>query len=319
LGFNKKEILVLGAGVSGLSTALLLLKEGYKVAIWTKDFPSHTTSSIAAALWFPYLCNPKDKAIRWCAFTLQYLKQHALNDSESGCATRTFIEFFDKKVGEPWWKEAVESYQRPQKDELPEGYVDGYKTEVIVMDSSKYLDWLLKQYKALGGVLLQKIIKTIDESFDEYDVVVNCTGLGSRELFNDEAVYPVRGQTVTIKSNGFEKVLTDTEGLNSLAGIIPRLNDIILGGTSQANDWNLEIDPNDTKDILKKAKALSPFFNDVQIIEIKVGLRPVRKEVRLEIESFGNKYVVHNYGHGGAGYTLSWGCAADVVKLVKSI
>ncbi len=312
-----KHILVLGSGVSGLSTGILLLKEGFSVHIWAKDLPPNTTSNIAAAFWYPYLCNPRDKATKWSGFTLKYLKQNALSDSDSGCIKRTVTELFEEKVDEPWWRDAVENYRRPTKDELPEGYVDGYQTEAILMDTSMYVSWLVEQYKQLGGTVEQKEITDINEAFEDHDTVINCTGLGSRTLFNDDKVYPVRGQVVLVKPNGFEQVMADDEGRNSMAVIIPRINDIVLGGTVQANNWSLEVDPKDTDDILRKAKAISPIFNNVEVIEAKVGLRPARDEVRLEAEQFGDKTVIHNYGHGGAGFTLSWGCANDVVELVR--
>ena len=316
---NKKRILILGAGVSGLSTGILLLKEGYSVDIWAKDLPPNTTSNIAAAFWFPYLCNPRDKAAQWSGFTLKYLQQNALNDPDSGCIERTITELFDKEVAEPWWKDAVTEYRRPAQNELPAGYIDAYQTKAILMDTTFYMDWLLKQYKDLGGTLEQKAVQNIQETFNEYAVIVNCTGLGSRELFNDDKVFPVRGQVVCVKPNGFEEVIADDDDPNNLAYIIPRLNDIVLGGTAQPNNWSLEIDPKDTEDILRKAKLLSPAFNDVEVIEQKVGLRPARDEVRLEVERFEDKAVIHNYGHGGAGYTLSWGCANDVKELVNEL
>jgi len=316
---SRKQILILGAGVSGLSTGVLLLKEGYDVHIWAKDLPPNTTSNAAAAFWYPYLCNPKDKATQWSGFTLQYLKQHALNDPTSGCITRTITEIFDRKVGDPWWADAVESYSRPTQADLSDEYIDGYRTEAILMDTTIYMDWLLRLYKQLGGTLEQKELKSVDEALVSYDVVVNCTGLGSRELFDDKRVFPVRGQIVLVKPNGFEDVLADDDGHNNLAVIIPRINDIVLGGTAQPNDWNLEVDPKDTEDILQKAKLLSPAFKEVEIVGQKVGLRPARDEVRLEIETFGDKAVVHNYGHGGAGFTLSWGCASDVKELVNQL
>src|SRR5258708_29768054 len=121
---SSKEILILGAGVSGLSTGILLLKEGYEVHIWAKELSPNTTSDIAAAVWYPYLCNPRDKATKWSGFTLQYLKKHALNDPKSGCITRTVTELFDTKVEEPWWRDALEAYRRPSPEELPQGYID---------------------------------------------------------------------------------------------------------------------------------------------------------------------------------------------------
>ncbi len=316
---NEKQLLVLGAGVSGLSTGILLLKEGYGVQIWAKDLPPNTTSNIAAAFWFPYLCNPRDKATKWAGATLRYLKQNALNDPKSGCVKRSMTEVFDHEVEDPWWAQAVDEWHRPSQDELPKGYVDGYQTEAILMDSTLYMDWLVAQYKLLGGKLEQHEVKDLNDALAGYGIIINCTGLGSRELFNDDKVYPIRGQVVKIKSNGFVQVVADDESPNGMAVIIPRINDIVLGGTTQANDWNLEVDPQDTQDILRKAKALSPAFNNVEIIGESVGLRPARFEVRLEAETINGKHVIHNYGHGGAGYTLSWGCAEEVVQLAAGL
>lgn len=310
------QILVLGAGVSGLSSGILLLKKGYEVTIWAKDLPPNTTSNKAAAFWYPYLCNPKNKATQWGKITLNYLKREILNDPQSGCLTRTITEVFEKEVEEPWWKDAVEEYRRPKKNELPQGYVDGYQVEGVLMDTTIYMDYLVNKFKELGGVIVQKTVANIREPLQNYQIVVNCTGLGSRELFHDDTVYPIRGQMVKVKSNGFDQVIADDEGRNSLAVIIPRLHDIMLGGTTQKNDWNLDIDPKDTQEILKKCAALNPIFENVEIIGQSVGLRPARPEIRVEIEKFGSKTVVHNYGHGGSGFTLSWGCAQDVVDLV---
>jgi D-amino-acid oxidase len=314
-----KSVLVLGAGVSGLSVGILLLKNGYTVQIWAKDLPPNTTSNVAAAFWYPYLCNPQDKATRWSRYTLQYLEDYVIADPESGCITRVITEIFDHKAMDPWWADAVDSWRRPKIDELPKGYVDGFQVEATVMDSSRYMNWLVEQYKQLGGILEQHEIQDINEAFAKSKVVVNCTGLGSRTLFNDTELYPIRGQVVKIKSNGFKTVIADDEGPNKMAIIVPRVDDIVLGGTIQENDWNLHEDPKDTEDILNKAKALSPLFNHVEITGVTVGLRPARAEVRLEAEQIDEKTVIHNYGHGGAGYTLSWGCANDVVKLVSDL
>ena len=226
-------------------------------------------------------------------------------------------EVLDKTKGEPWWREAVGSYRRPSQEELPEGYVDGYQIDGPLMDTSMYVGYILNMYEQLGGRLVKKDVQNIHEALEEYPLIVNCTGLGSRDLFKDEKLYPVRGQIVSIKSNGFDQIVFDDEGPNSVAIIVPRAHDIVLGTTVQANDWNTDIDPQDTKDILRRCANLDPVFEHVQIIGESVGLRPGRDEVRLEAEDFAGKTVIHNYGHGGSGFTLSWGCALDVVELVK--
>jgi D-amino-acid oxidase len=78
----------------------------------------------------------------------------------------------------------------------------------------------------------------------------------------------------------------------------------------------MEIREEDEEDILKKCESLWPELDRANIVGRAVGLRPSRTEIRLEKEHVGDKVVVHNYGHGGAGVTLSWGCADEVARLM---
>ncbi len=313
------RILVLGAGVSGLSSGVLLLKKGYQVTIWAKDLPPNTTSNKAAAAWAPYLCNPKEKVMRWGKNTLDYFNRVIAKDSKSGYIKIKTTGLFPIAKDDQWWKNIVPGYKKIPAKDLPAGYQDGYEFEGLVVDTTYYMDWLISLFKGLGGVLIQKEISSINGAFAEYNLVVNCTGLGSRKLFGDTSIFPVRGQMVKVKLNGFSKVTADEEGPNSLAVVIPRTHDVLLGGTTQENNWSLEIDPKDTQDILKKVASIYPELKNAEVIGESVGLRPVRPEVRLEAQKFGGKVIIHNYGHGGAGFTLSWGCAQEVVDLVNKV
>ncbi len=315
----KKSVLILGAGVSGLSTGILFLQEGYSVTIWAKDFPPNTTSNKAAAVWYPFICGPLEKVPGWAKTSLEYFESEVLPIPESGCKRTTVVEIFNKVPDDPWWKEGVDSYRRIDKYKLPKYYIDGYQIEGLVMDTDVYMEYLVTEFKRLGGKMVKRTVKTLDEALERHPLVINCTGLGSRELCNDETVYPVRGQIVKIKPNGFDYSLFEEEGPNSLAYIIPRLKDIVIGGTAQDNNWSLEPDPKDTKDILRKCGNILPQFQKVDILEVRVGLRPARKEIRLEAEKFGKKTVIHNYGHGGAGFTLSWGCAQNVLEIAEEL
>ena len=312
------DALILGAGVSGLSVGIVLLKQGYSVEIWAKDVPPHTTSDVAAALWYPYLCNPRDKAITWSKDTHDYLTAYALPDPRSGCIMRSFIELFEEPVGEPWWADAVDEYRHALPEELPPGYVDGYQTDVVLMDSEVYMRWLVDVFTELGGVITIREVSDFSEACAANPVVINCTGLGSRQLCGDERVYPVRGQVVRAALNSFADIVV-SETSSGLSLIAPRIDDVVLGGTTQANNWNTEVDEKDTAEILRKVAALSPAFADVNVLDVKVGLRPARDEVRLETEQMDGGVVIHNYGHGGAGYTLSWGCAQDVLALFEGV
>lgn len=312
-------MLILGCGVSGLSTGILLLEAGHPATIWAKDLPPNTTSNQAAALWFPYLANPRERVDPWAKYALDFFRRNLVPDSASGCALTEVHDIYDHKVAEPWWAAAVDGYDRLTADQLPAGYVDGFSVESVVIDTSVYMDYLVAWFQRLGGIIIQKEIQTIEEATRESNVVVNCAGMGSRQLFNDQSLIPVRGQTVKVKAKGFRTSILDDEGPNSLGYIIPRSNDIVLGGTAQENDWDLSIRPADRADILRKAGNLNSNFAQVEIVREGVGLRPVRTSVRLEKEECENATVIHNYGHGGAGFTLSWGCAREVVELVNGL
>lgn len=315
-----KHVLILGAGVSGLTCAIELLTRGYQVTIWAKDLPPNTTSNKAAAVWYPYLCYPREKAIPWARTTYEHLATHQVGKPGTGCIFRTVTEIFGETQSEPWWKAAYPGIvERPPASELPTGYEDAYRLKSIVIDTSVYMEYLLTTAHKLGAEIVRKVVNDVHECFTDFDTVINCTGLGSKELFHDDKLFPVRGQMMRIKANGYEKVVVDDEGPNSLAVAIPRLDDIMLGGTAQKNNWNTQIDPADSKEILRKVAIIAPDLKNIEILGESVGLRPARDAVRLEVEYYGNKAVVHNYGHGGAGFTLSWGCAQDVVALIQQL
>jgi D-amino-acid oxidase len=96
--------------------------------------------------------------------------------------------------------------------------------------------------------------------------------------------------------------------------VIPRTHDVVLGGTDDDGDWSRTPSPEVADDILRRATALVPEVAKARVVRHKVGLRPARPEVRLE--RVGD--VIHCYGHGGAGVTLSWGCADEVLRLAES-
>lgn len=313
-------ILVLGAGVLGLSTGITLLRAGHEVTIWAKDLPPNTTSNQAAAIWWPYLCYPREKAIPWAKYSLHFFKEQLAPDPTSGCRIIAVLDQYEWPVSNPWWASAVDKFSKLDPGKLSPGYVDGYEVETIVIDTSVYMGYLVNWFNKLGGKLVQKEVKTIQNALGSANTVVNCTGLGSRELVNDKSLYPVRGQVVRVKLNGLNEAIFDDEGRNKLAYIVPRSQDIVLGGTAQENDWDLKVRPVDRADILRRVADLDPRFAEakIEILSEAVGLRPARPAVRLEAERLGDKTVIHNYGHGGAGFTLSWGCSQEVVELVSN-
>jgi D-amino-acid oxidase len=139
--------------------------------------------------------------------------------------------------------------------------------------------------------------------------VVNCAGIGSRLLAQDLTVTPVRGQVVLVAQTGLDRWWLDESGPTY---VVPRSSDIVVGGTDDEGDWSRTPDPETAERILARAVALVPGLAGATVLRHRVGLRPVRPSVR--VERVGD--VVHCYGQGGAGVTLSWGCADEVARLV---
>lgn len=305
--------LVVGAGVSGLSSAIRLLENGWQVTIWSSEFSPNTTSDIAAALWYPFLSAPVEKTNIWGSETYDVLKVLSRFPQTGVSMTQTY-EYFREEQSDPVWKESVDGFKRLNEG-LPEKYVECFSFITPVIEMPIYLQWLMRRYEELGGNKRIKKVDSFSNISDEYSLIVNCTGLESRALVNDDEVYPVRGQIIRVKTNIKEMHLD--QQISTLAYIVPRSGDMILGGVAQSNDWSLDSRIEDRDYILEKCTKLIPELKNAEIIEDMVGLRPGRSEVRLEKEILLGRPMIHNYGHGGSGVTLSWGCADDVVELAN--
>lgn len=311
-----QSVVVIGAGVIGLTTALRLQEAGRHVMIITAAPPEQTTSSVAAALWYPYKAYPQERVLGWSRRSYEVFVDLA-RDPASGVDLRQGMELFRQTVPDPWWRDAVPVLRRPAPEELPPGYQDGYCFRVPVIDMSVYLTYLQRRFAAGGGSWEQRRLHSLDEALACSPVVINCTGLGARELVGDTLLQPIRGQILRVRNPGLDHFVLDDEHPEGITYIIPRRSDCVLGGTAEEGCWGTTPDPSTAAAILRRCTAIEPRLAEAEILEHKVGLRPGRPAVRLEGEQRPDGLVIHNYGHGGAGVTLSWGCAEDVVRLVS--
>ncbi len=216
---NLPSIIVLGAGVSGLTTAVRLIEAGYPVRILTREPPERTTSAVAAAIWFPYEAGPVDKANRWSAISFHEFARLARQPG-TGVRWRDFLILTRPELDNSWKDELPAGAVRVARpEELPPGYAMGYMASVPLAETQLYLPYLLDRFRQGGGELLAREVKAVEPLLKDGHLVVNCT-----------------------------------------------------------------------------------------------GLRPKRPAIRCEKEEGRN--VFHNYGHGGAGFTVSWGCADEVLRLV---
>jgi D-amino-acid oxidase len=292
--------LVVGAGVVGLSCAVRLLEDGHQVDVVTREMPAKTTSAVAAALWYPYRAFPFEQVTAWSARSYAVFAELA-DVPGTGVAMRSGTELLREDEGDPWWASAVPSLGRTTDVRPP--FVAGLVLDAPVIEMPVYLGWLQRRVEELGGTITRSELRSLPDG-----LVVNASGLGARDLVGDHTVRPVRGQVVLVSQVGLDRWWLD--GADPTY-VVPRSADIVVGGTDTADDWDEEPSDATARVILDRATRLVPELADATVLAHRVGLRPARPTVRLEREGD----VVHCYGHGGAGVTLSWGCAEDVVRL----
>jgi D-amino-acid oxidase len=172
----------------------------------------------------------------------------------------------------------------------------------------------VNRLEAAGGTLNRAALSALPNSAD---VVVNCTGLGARLTASDPTVTPVRGQILTVEQPGLTEWLIADRGPNELLYVVPREHDVVIGGTSEPANWDLGVDPATATQILDRATAMVPALRKAKVLRHRVGLRPARPAIRCESVRVGDRLVVHCYGHGGTGVTVSWGCADEIAELVR--
>jgi D-amino-acid oxidase len=301
------RVIVVGAGVVGLSCAVRLLEVGWRVDVVARDLPRETTSAVAAGLWYPYRTLPQDRVTTWARTSYAAFAALAApveQGGSPGCGVRMVpgTEVLRSDQPDPWWRSAAPALDHTH--DVPDGWAAGWSFASPVADVGVYLGWLAGRVEELGGTLTRLNLSALPSG-----LVVNCSGLGARLLGGDRTVVPVRGQVVVLEQVGLDRWWLDSTGPTY---VVPREHDIVVGGSDVEGEWSRTPSPESGAEILARATRLVPALSGARVLRHRVGLRPVRPAVRLE--RVGD--VVHCYGHGGAGVTLSWGVADDVVGLL---
>lgn len=308
-----RTVAVVGGGVIGLTCALQLARAGHRVRVCSADPVAATTSAQAAAIWFPYEAYPADRVLRWGAASLAAFAS-LTTDAATGVAQRGGVVSYRDADPDLGWTAAV-SDARPAADLAP-GIRLGVRCTVPVIDTGRYLAWLEEQCAAAGVTRRRERIGRLVDADPTADIVVLAAGLASGQLAGDDGLTPIRGQVVRLANPGLTDWILDDDNPAGLTYVVPRFDDVVCGGTAERGVWSTQPDPATEEAILDRARRLVPELADAPIVSRGVGLRPGRAEVRLERTELDSRMVVCCYGHGGAGVTLSWGCADDVVALV---
>jgi D-amino-acid oxidase len=296
-----------------LTSALELARAGHAVRLHTADDVGSTTSAVAAALWFPYRASPVDAVLRWAAASLTVFTELA-DDDATGVLLREGTVVHRTREPDLWWTPGIAGLRPASAGELPAGAPAGTRCTLPVVDMGRYLAWLVDACRAAGVEIVQgRVHRPADVPGD---VVVLAAGLRSGDLVEDDSGVPVQGQVVRLANPGLRDWLLDEDHPAGLTYVVPRGHDVVCGGTAVERAIGTEPDPAVEAAILARARRLVPALRDAPVLSRAVGLRPGRPTVRLDRTDVDGRPLICCYGHGGAGVTLSWGCAADVVALV---
>ena len=309
------RVAVVGGGVIGLTCALELARAGHRVQVLTADPVEATTSAVAAAIWFPYRAAPAAAVLRWSAASLRVFTALA-EDPATGVSLRPGTVVHRTPGPDLWWAPAVAGHRPATADELPPGAPAGTRCTLPVVDMRRYLPWLADSCRAAGVEIVARRVGDLAEV--EGQAVVVAAGLGSGPLLGDDSGVPVQGQVVRLADPGVTGWLLDEDHPAGLTYVVPRGRDVVCGGTAVDGALGTEPDPAVERAVLERVRALVPELRGAAVVSRAVGLRPGRPTVRVERLDVDGRRVVTCYGHGGAGVTLSWGCAADVAALVPA-
>jgi len=316
-GTITQRVAIVGAGVSGLTSAILFAENGFETSVFAEQIGDETNSAAAAAIWYPYDVGPGAEVVPWALIGYGRFLELA-RDPQTGVSV-VELRVFSRlgPIAPPDWAQPFVT-RALGAGEIPAAFMSGFSIHVPLIETTKYLAYLGKRLTEAGGTLTgAKRFDQLEELEDTFDLAVNCAGIGARKLVPDPAMEPHRGQVAIVeKFNLPYAVVCDDP---PLMYAIPRSVDCVFGGTNDVSD-DRQPDPAATARMVSECERVLGSLK-TSVLRERVGLRPCRKSgVRVAAGKLRDgRPLIHNYGHGGAGFTLSWGCAQTVLELARSV
>ncbi|CAF3601265.1 unnamed protein product [Adineta steineri] len=324
------RVAVVGAGVVGLSTALCIKSQhpSLSVTIIANRFLDATTSDGAGGLFRPdqrFIGGVEPSILKdWCQTSFDHFNNLIFSNiaAEAGVSQVSGYQLFNDSRPDPSYKNIVYNFRHLTKEELtifPDHYKYGYFCTTFYVETRKYMKYLTKLLNEKQVPFIKKKIHSFEELAENYDIVVNCIGYGAKDVCHDNLIRPIRGQMIRVRAPWIKHFYYTDDNCY----MIPNTDTIVLGGTRQLDDENTTVDLNDKDGIWQRCLRLCPSLAQAEILWDWAGLRPNREPIRVETETikYGNKQIliVHNYGHGGNGISLSWGTAIDATRRFSSL
>ena len=364
----KSKIIIIGGGISGITTALTLQLLGFETTCYSEHFVEADTpddprfaSLYPAASVIPHsvFSNQSEKLFSDSQSVFELLLCH----QTEGIKEHLHFELYEFEKDDPSYANSLKNYQRiedtdPDELQIPTRItppaLHGWKFNCIVAEWPTYISILYEWYQKVGGQLVQEKIDADKIKDLNSDAIINCTGIWSSELFEDpNPLEVVKGHLLYVHdadlfrdNNGhipsynytpLKEIYADPKGNPCDVYCYPRSTGLALGGSRQPgivdkagsfegdeNQDVIEIGGLDiprqiyelNKEILLETYGLD--LSNYSSLKAKTGYRYTRSSdgdgLRLETSEEHGKKIIHNYGHGGAGVTLSWGCALHVAN-----
>ena len=309
------SVAIVGAGVSGLTCAIVLAENGFDTSILAERIGDRTDSAAAAAIWYPYDVGSGSDIVPWALISYGRFLELARNPHSGVSVVELRVFSRLGPIEPPDWAQPFATRALAGSD-IPAAFASGFSIRVPLIETSKYLGYLQTRLTNAGGAVTGAMrFEGLNELDDTFELVINCSGIGARELASDVAMEPHRGQVAIVGKLDLPYAVVCDDP--PLMYAIPRSQDCVLGGTNEVSD-NRAPDSSTTANIIMECQRVLG-FPAPDVVAERVGLRPGRKSgVRVAADTLPDgRTVIHNYGHGGAGFTLSWGCAQTVLELAR--